>query len=280
MLNMMTGGMDLLINPFNEYWRRGRKFATAVTNATMADQWRTIQAREAQRMVIDMIRDPSHYQFWLERFSTCVSVRQGFGKDLNASDEAEWHTNKILTRQRNLEKLGTPGRYLVETVPLLMYLPEWLAPFKREARLLHESELAYFTSLFQEAVENFQQGVPEDPPSFARTWMQKKDHYDLNSKEATYVIATLYGGGAGTTSVTMQSYFLAMCHFPQWQDQLHDELERVVGPDRVPGFDDFAQLTLVRAVSKELLRWRPILPSGKPPTTNIGYRCIDMVLIA
>lgn len=263
MLNMMTGGLDLLINPFNDYWRRGRKFATAMTNATMSNLWRGIQAREAQRLAISMIQDPTRYQFWLERFSTCVSVRQGFGKDLNTEEEAEWHTKKILTRMRDIDRLGTPGNYLVESLPILMYLPEWLAPFKREARRLHESELEYFTSLFQEASDKFDKGLSESPSSFARSWLEKADHYNLTEREAIYVIATLYGGGAGTTSATMQSYFLAMCHFPKWQTRLHDEIEEIVGPNRVPSFDDFAQLHVVRAVAKELLRWRPILPAGR-----------------
>ena len=279
MVGLITGGGDLVVSSFNDYWRRGRKFATAMTNATISTEWEPLQAREARRMVVDMARDSSKYQLWLERVATTVSVRQGFGKDLVNADDAEYHTNKIISRMHELEKAGVPGAYLVHTIPALMLLPDWLAPFKRTAKRLYENESSYFYGLFQEATGRFKNGHPESPPSFARRWLEKEDRYDLTWKEAGYVIATLYGGGSGTSSFTMQNYCLAMCHYPEWQEKLHNEIEKVVGPDRVPGFEDWAALPIVRAVSKELLRWRPVVPASMIASSSRHSAFMEVNLI-
>lgn len=263
MIMMMTAGMDLAVSPANDYWKRGRRFAASLLGASMVLKWDPVQTREARRMVVNMVRDPTRYQLWLEQASTCVSVRLAFGKNLPGAEEAEYHTHRITARMGEIERLGLPGAYLVDAIPALMYLPEWMAPFKREAKRLHEAESSYFYGLFQEAIEKFHRGAAEIPPSFARSWAEKEDHYDLQWKEAAYVISTLYGGGSGTTSFAMQSYCLAMCHFPEWQRRLREEIEHVVGPDRAPDLNDFGNLPIVRAVSKEVLRWRPVVPIGK-----------------
>ncbi|KEF56920.1 uncharacterized protein A1O9_07110 [Exophiala aquamarina CBS 119918] len=264
MISMMTNRGDLVIRPIDDYWRRGRKFATSMLSVTAVKQWQSVQAREASRMVVDMVRNPKNYQLWLERFATAVSVRAGYGKDLNTAELGEYHTGRILDRMREIERVSAQGKYLVNLLPVLMYLPDWLAPFKREAKRHYAAKSAYFSSLLQEAKDKFDLGIPEDPPSYARMYFQNKHHYDLNWEEAKYVLATMYGGGAGTTSSTMQSYCLAMCLFPEWQSQLRQEVEQVVGCDRIPNFGDLAQLPLVRAVAKELLRWRPVVPAGVP----------------
>jgi cytochrome P450 len=128
--------------------------------------------------------------------------------------------------------------------------------------VLHEEESSYFRGLLNEASESYRDGHPESPPSSARCWFEKEDRWELSFNEVCYVFGTMYGGGAGTTAGAMQSFVQAMCHYPEWQTKLNEELERVVGPDRIPTFADVARLPLVRAVMKEVLRWRPVVPGS------------------
>ncbi len=149
MIHMVTGGGDLLANGLNDYWRRGRKFADRMLTSNMAAQWEPWQAKEAIRLVTDIVADPDKYGYWFERFATSVSLRQGFGRILNSSDEEAYHTRMIVDRMHNIERIATPGAYLVEIIPALMYLPEFLAPFKQEAKALYETESNYFRSLLE-----------------------------------------------------------------------------------------------------------------------------------
>lgn len=46
--------------------------------------------------------------------------------------------------------------------------------------------------------------------------------------------------------------------YPDVMKKAQEELDRVVGRDRVPTFDDKANLPYFRAMVKEILRWRPV----------------------
>jgi len=55
-----------------------------------------------------------------------------------------------------------------------------------------------------------------------------------------------------------------MIAFPEVQRRAQDELDTVVGRDRLPTFADAPRLPYVCAVIKEVLRWRPAAPIGVP----------------
>ena len=57
---------------------------------------------------------------------------------------------------------------------------------------------------------------------------------------------------------------LAMLAYPEVQRRAQAELDAVVGRARTPTFADFQHLPYIRAVVKEILRWRPVGPVGIP----------------
>jgi cytochrome P450 len=63
----------------------------------------------------------------------------------------------------------------------------------------------------------------------------------------------------------MKSFFVAMILWPDIQKKAQDELDSVIGRDRLPTFEDRSMLPFVDAVYKETLRWRPVSPVGGFP---------------
>ena len=63
---------------------------------------------------------------------------------------------------------------------------------------------------------------------------------------------------------TLAIFILAMILHPQAQFKAQQELDSVIGPDRLPSFEDRNNLPYVRAICKEVLRWHPIAPSAVP----------------
>ena len=55
---------------------------------------------------------------------------------------------------------------------------------------------------------------------------------------------------------------LAMTLNPDVQRKCHEELDNVVGRDRMPNFNDFESMPYIRATVREILRWRPVDPIG------------------
>ena len=57
-----------------------------------------------------------------------------------------------------------------------------------------------------------------------------------------------------------------MALYPDVQKNVQRELDRVVGADRLPSFDDAGALPYVEAVLMECARWIPVAPLGVPHT--------------
>lgn len=50
---------------------------------------------------------------------------------------------------------------------------------------------------------------------------------------------------------------------PTVQNAAQEEIDRVVGQDRLPTLSDWDSLPYVVALVKEVLRWHPVVPQGK-----------------
>ncbi|KAL3494856.1 cytochrome P450 [Aspergillus germanicus] len=265
--NYLSCNLRPLLLEYNDRWRRGRKLMHRLTMASAATSYQPMQLLESTRMLYDLLRDPSQYELWFHRYASGLIFRIGYGKAIRTGKEE--HAQRILEVVHTVEHIASPGSYLVDSLTFLKYLPEWMAPFKREGRRLHESELNLFRTLVRDVQAEVEQearagAMVPAPPCFARTWLESKDSFGLTEDEAAYVLGTLFEAGSGTTAAAMMSFILAMVLFPKWQQAMCEELDRTVGGSRMPDFKDIPNLPVCRAVIKEVLRWRPVTAGGVP----------------
>ena len=61
----------------------------------------------------------------------------------------------------------------------------------------------------------------------------------------------------------MMSFVLAMLLFPEAQAKAQQEIDAVVGPNRLPTFEDRANLPYTERLVAEAFRWQPVSPLGK-----------------
>lgn len=57
------------------------------------------------------------------------------------------------------------------------------------------------------------------------------------------------------TGSVLRTFMLAMTLFPEAQKRAQEEIDRVVGCDRLPDFDDRENLRYIDAIYKECLRY-------------------------
>ncbi|KAE9382630.1 cytochrome P450 [Gymnopus androsaceus JB14] len=74
---------------------------------------------------------------------------------------------------------------------------------------------------------------------------------------------TSISAAADTTASAIDSFILAMVLHPDVQMKGQEEIDRVLGRDRLPTFDDRLSLPYVEAIYREVLRLNPPLPLGK-----------------
>lgn len=62
----------------------------------------------------------------------------------------------------------------------------------------------------------------------------------------------------------MQNFLIIMQHFPDVMRKAQAEIDHVIGRERLPAFEDRPKLPYIRALVKEVLRWKPAGPLGIP----------------
>jgi len=212
-------------------------------------------SRERDRFLYQMLGDPSQYVEWVEQFTSRTVSRLSWGSA---------HPAQVLRRTTfGLLETISPSGALPNILSFLRHVPGVISPWKRKEKARHELE----NRLFKANLGFVEDMVARDKaePSFIRTALEDTGGSGSEEMdEATRVVGLMAIAGALTIGSPLQSYFLAMCHYPRWQRRLQDELDSVLGDGRCPQWEDRERLPLLRAVVKEVIRWRPPVPTGIP----------------
>ena len=99
---------------------------------------------------------------------------------------------------------------------------------------------------------------------------------DIGDSIVKRVASSLYAGGADTvgqfpslfihllttlqTVSSLATFYLAMACYPEVLKRAQEELDRVVGQDRLPSLSDRANLPYIEALVKETFRWENVVP--------------------
>ena len=101
-------------------------------------------------------------------------------------------------------------------------------------------------------------------PSFLSEHLKQLDPEDAEGREMFKRVAgTLYGGGTDTVVSANSSFFLLMSLHPDVQRKAQEEIDRVVGHDRLPNAQDRKDLPYVDAVMREVARLNTVVPLGE-----------------
>lgn len=163
-----------------------------------------------------------------------------------------------------------PGTWLVDMVPWLKYLPDWVpgTGFKsvaRRARLVVTASAEVPFRFAKERASKMQCRTIQSEPSIVGELLRtNQDDNSISDEDIQWTVASLYGAGIDTTGSTLRAFFLAMSVFPDVQRRAQKEIDEVVGRSRLPRHEDRANLPYINAVVKESLRWLPSVPLGVP----------------
>lgn len=80
--------------------------------------------------------------------------------------------------------------------------------------------------------------------------------------EMAFVAANLFIAGGDLPEVTLRIFTFCMLHAPEAMSRAQEELDSVVGRERLPDFEDKNDLPYTRALILEMQRWRPLSGIG------------------
>lgn len=222
----------------------------------MAATYEPVQMRYAKKLVSSIARDPEHHQDHTRSYAASVIITLTYGKQ-TPSTYSDPEVKKINKAARNLGEAIRPGAYLVDAFPILRFMPCYLSDLKRQ----HHFELELFKSQLNGVRQKMNEGK-EVPPCFARYLLENQPAYGLNDNETAYLAGSMFGAGSETTASALSMMMMAAACYPDAQTKVQEELDRVIGRDRYPTFEDETELVQVTAFYLECFRWRPVSING------------------
>ncbi|KAJ3572617.1 hypothetical protein NP233_g2968 [Leucocoprinus birnbaumii] len=191
-----------------------------------------------------------------------IRVTYGFGVD-DWNDEYAQNIEEALGM---LVEAATPGRYLVDFLPLMKYIPSWFpgAGWKQKAEHCRDLVAKAVDDPYERVQKQMNEGTAV--PSICSQLIELLP--DVSSpdrakeeKLAKNVLAMAYLAGADTTVSVCSTFFLAMRMYPEVQRKAQAELDSVL-QGRLPEFSDRSSLPYINAMAKETHRWQMVAPSG------------------
>ncbi|KAK4142201.1 cytochrome P450 [Dichotomopilus funicola] len=260
---LLSNNLRGLMAPYSAFWRRWRKLLHSGFMQRQSEGYRPVQSLESKVLMHELLVEPEGYRRHLERYAASVVVTVTYGRRVEdvRSDVVVKMNAEAMGR---LTSVNIPGKYAVERYPALKYVPAVFAPWKAEVLEQRKKDIQMYTGLMDDARKRRAAGTL--PDCFAKYLLNEQSSLGMTDLELAYAAGTPFGAGVETSAGSLASFILACVKFGDtFIPQAQAELDRVVGPDRLPTFDDLPSLEYVQAVVSETLRWRPVAVLGGTP---------------
>ncbi|KAG1731334.1 cytochrome P450 [Suillus paluster] len=238
-----------------ERLRRLRRVLHAGLQPKVAETYEPIQIKNAKNLVLDILNDPKNHQMHAMRYAASVVMSFTYGK----TTPTAYSDPEIVTLNKYLARFGRairPGAYLVDTYPILRFIPGYLS----ELKVWHQEDLTFFNG--QLDVVRSQMRERTAGPSFSKFMLEHQKEYGLEDNESVFVAGGMFAAGSDTTASAITVMVMAAAVHTDAQARVQEELDNVVGRARLPTFGDQEMLPQVTAFMLESLRWRPVIPGG------------------
>ncbi|KAI0352606.1 cytochrome P450 [Trametes cingulata] len=267
----LTGNdVALSIMPYGQWWRDHRRAFWQVFHPDAAREYRETHRAITHKFLSKLVDSPQDFKQHIRYIFSAASMKVLY--DIDAKDEGDELMSKIGEALSCTSDVATGG-HPVDLLPFLRHIPGWvpgfgfqyaLASCKAAVTYMKEAPFAQLKSALDEG-----RAAP-----CALSVLLSRINEAAGTKEFAYqedvvknVGLVAFEGGSDTSYGTLQGLFLALSLYPEVQKKAQAELDAIVGPDRLPDFDDRDALVYVRAVIKEALRWHVVVPLGIPHRT-------------
>jgi hypothetical protein len=226
-----------------------------------------VQDLETKQTLYEML-SCNDYKKLYTRFNASVIFSLVYGKRIVTGEEPE--LREWLQRHHNFTMV-TATPWLVDLFPILnQIVPKFLAPWKK----LGDEMFSFESRVLN---KHMQMGLQNESWNWAKEFSGSPEGRQMSSLQLAYDLGILIDAGLETTSSIMEVFTLAAIVAPDAMRRAQEELDRIVGPDRLPSFKDRERLPYMSALVEETQRWRLISPLMFPhgmmeDETCMGYR--------
>ncbi|KAK0235465.1 cytochrome P450 [Armillaria nabsnona] len=259
---ILSGGMRGIGMSDGPRYRKWKTLMQAGLNNTVALNYQPLQSLESFLLLRDLLTDEDvmEYKQRLRRFAISIIFCVAYGRRIKTLDD------DIVVRNMKTDgyfgKIHVPGKFLVDSWPILLWLPKFLQWFRWEPERHRALDTELYMALLDDVRQQMQKGTAY--PSMASHGLEKQEEFGLSDEETAFTLSAPWAAGPGTTVATIEIFLLAMLLYPDAMKKAQIEIDSVVGMERMPGFNDLKVLPYLEALIKETTRWRCVAPTGFP----------------
>ncbi|KAL3426703.1 cytochrome P450 oxidoreductase [Phlyctema vagabunda] len=264
--DVASAGRRQLFMQYGSDWRKIRKASHALLNSNTAIKYQPIQDFESKQLLVDFLDTPENFYEHNRRYSASVIMLVTYGYRLPTWDDPL--VKEIYEVLDNLTEMTAPGAHAVDSFPSLAKLPQFLlGNWRSFGQRVFEHDSKVYIKLWERLKQEVNSGIARD--CFCKTfYLNDPAKQGIDDLLAAYTCGGLVEAGSETTSTTLNNFILALLLFPETAVKAQEEIDKVVGSKRLPTFEDEKNLPYVRAMVKEVLRWRAVNKFGMMHATS------------
>lgn len=170
----------------------------------------------------------------------------------------------------NLSLAFVPLSWAIDAVPDIKHLPDSFPGTS------YRKTAAEFRAINEQAADlpyefvKRQMELKTNRPSYVSNLLEStraknggNPNIDPQEEEAIkWTAVSMYAAGSDSTVATMESVIVAFLMYPEVVERAQEEIDRVVGVDRLPTFEDRNSMPYIDGIVKEAWRWNPVGPMG------------------
>lgn len=247
-------------------FRKHRRFIHQTFNHRAVKDLEPIQNQSAQTLLKGLADSPEVFLDHIRGYAAASILKIAYGADVKSNDDL---TIKLAEKALKMTiQSGSPAATLVDYFPLMRYIPTWapFSAFKRDALEVKAAVEQMMTIPYEQVKEEINMGTA--PPSFTsrliKDCLVMGTISDEDVEDIKGVAGTLYSAAEDTTVCVLTSFILAMVLYPGPFTKAQEEMDFVVGRERLPDLSDRESLPYLESVIKEVYRWNPPVPLGLP----------------
>lgn len=139
----ILGMGSVLVQPYGKGWAVRRKLLYRAMTPAALRTYKPRQEAESTRLTFRVLQNPDGWEREFDRFTASVVFSVSYGRRIDSAD------SKIVRDKLNfmqfMASLNVPGAYMAESFPFLKYMPNFLAPWKRDIELLRRMPISLFS---------------------------------------------------------------------------------------------------------------------------------------
>ncbi|PSS38121.1 hypothetical protein PHLCEN_2v28 [Hermanssonia centrifuga] len=232
MMNELIGwDHNIAFMQYGERWRESRRAFHQHFHPGVIPKYYPRTVKGVRELLLRLLETPDDFMGHMRHMAGSIIMRITYGIEVLPTEDPY-----ITTAEAALQSLAAAG-------------------FKKEAAAWRKPTRAMANVPFSKVQEALSNGTAV--PSILSALLEKLDpNADNQRMEDRYRAAatTAYTGGSDTTVSSLGTFILAMMLYPTVQKRAREELDRVIGSDRLPSFEDELELPYVSAVVKEAFR--------------------------